>query len=155
MTFNPLGVISFSNTTQRVSSIKYSVKIRFIGWNRWVFLSCDCFPSSLIAFIVKARIIFFCVLGFAHDQDNSIQEMLRVCVIICNGQQCHWAWPFSQNTHKMIAVFLPCAFGLLNAGRQRDFNNYCMKSFYVHNFDVKHRKNCECCPGHYLSTSVY
>ena len=39
----------------------------------------------------------------------------------------------------MIAVFLPCAFGLLNAGRQRDFNNYCMKSFYVHNFDVK---NC-------------
>ena len=20
---------------------------------------------------------------------------------------------------------------------------------------LKHRKNCECCPGHYLSTSVY
>ena len=20
---------------------------------------------------------------------------------------------------------------------------------------MKHRKNCECCPGHYLSTSVY
>ena len=20
---------------------------------------------------------------------------------------------------------------------------------------IKHRKNCECCPGHYLSTSVY
>ena len=23
------------------------------------------------------------------------------------------------------------------------------------NFKKKHRKNCECCPGHYLSTSVY
>ena len=22
-------------------------------------------------------------------------------------------------------------------------------------FIIKHRKNCECCPGHYLSTSVY
>ena len=22
-------------------------------------------------------------------------------------------------------------------------------------FVIKHRKNCECCPGHYLSTSVY
>ena len=22
-------------------------------------------------------------------------------------------------------------------------------------FILKHRKNCECCPGHYLSTSVY
>ena len=21
--------------------------------------------------------------------------------------------------------------------------------------NIKHRKNCECCPGHYLSTSVY
>ena len=22
-------------------------------------------------------------------------------------------------------------------------------------YNLKHRKNCECCPGHYLSTSVY
>ena len=22
-------------------------------------------------------------------------------------------------------------------------------------YNIKHRKNCECCPGHYLSTSVY
>ena len=22
-------------------------------------------------------------------------------------------------------------------------------------YKAKHRKNCECCPGHYLSTSVY
>ena len=37
----------------------------------------------------------------------------------------------------MIAAFLRCAFGLRNADTQRDFNNYCMKSFYVHNFDAK------------------
>ena len=24
-----------------------------------------------------------------------------------------------------------------------------------HKIYIKHRKNCECCPGHYLSTSVY
>ena len=36
----------------------------------------------------------------------------------------------------MIAVFLPCAFGLLNADTQRDFINYCME-FFVHNFDVE------------------
>ena len=28
------------------------------------------------------------------------------------------------------------------------------KDFFVI-FYTKHRKNCECCPGHYLSTSVY
>ena len=27
------------------------------------------------------------------------------------------------------------------------------KTFAIYQF--KHRKNCECCPGHYLSTSVY
>ena len=25
----------------------------------------------------------------------------------------------------------------------------------LYNLCIKHRKNCECCPGHYLSTSVY
>ena len=25
----------------------------------------------------------------------------------------------------------------------------------LHIINIKHRKNCECCPGHYLSTSVY
>ena len=39
--------------------------------------------------------------------------------------------------------------------------NYCDTSLFPdlwwfnHTLSKKHRKNCECCPGHYLSTSVY
>ena len=27
--------------------------------------------------------------------------------------------------------------------------------FQIDNIKYRHHKNCECCPGHYLSTSVY
>ena len=31
----------------------------------------------------------------------------------------------------------------------------CSSIHSIFAFRIKHRKNCECCPGHYLSTSVY
>ena len=29
------------------------------------------------------------------------------------------------------------------------------KSWFLLFYKKKHRKNCECCPGHYLSTSIF
>ena len=44
-----------------------------------------------------------------------------------------------------------CWLILCNAGHD---SLPCLPSFDVSSCE-KHRKNCECCPGHYLSTSVY
>ena len=40
---------------------------------------------------------------------------------------------------------------------RKSFTCFHLKSvvFFIYGGGVKHRKNCECCPGHYLSTSVY
>ena len=37
--------------------------------------------------------------------------------------------------------------------KEADLITICKPS--AHMQTSKHRKNCECCPGHYLSTSVY
>ena len=34
-----------------------------------------------------------------------------------------------------------------------DWSSIIFGKYYLYN--IKHHKNCECCPGHYLSTSVY
>ena len=49
----------------------------------------------------------------------------------------HWNSP---DHSKYFHIDIPCA----SVGKM-----------CVHTFEMKHRKNCECCPGHYLSTSVY
>ena len=39
--------------------------------------------------------------------------------------------------------------------RKSESLHYNCKYFSSEPISVKNRKNCECCPGHYLSTSVY
>ena len=46
---------------------------------------------------------------------------------------------------------------LPKAQRTRGLSSSYQNNFFRshHKYQLKHRKNCECCPGHYLSTSVY
>ena len=70
-----------------------------------------------------------------------------------------WAWPHRQNGKHWVKEKNQFQFKILTLKKvkvgtrppYRTLQKKEKKSYY----NLKHRKNCECCPGHYLSTSVY
>ena len=53
-------------------------------------------------------------------------------------------------------IVLPCSDYILRVNVAPDLNNSLLSIDLFRPMIIKkQRKNCECCPGHYLSTSVY
>ena len=84
-------------------------------------------------------------------------EIINCNQVVWNHLCCHLAmWQLP----KIIIAVIFLSFGkywklLFLSSRHFEIMNNCWNWCPSHFYSIKHRKNCECCPGPYLSTSVY